>query len=246
MSTATAFTVTGLTNGTRYYFRVYAVNDGGNRPRQQRRQHHPADCPDGTPIVGGSPDEPVRPDPPDLGGAAVERWLGDHRLHHPALPQRHDRLGDHQRRRQHRHRVHRDRPGQRHPLLLPGPRQERSPDSPASNTTSAIPRTKPTAPRSLAAAATGASGQIRLAWLAPSSNGGSAITDYVIQRSPNGTTGWVTISDGVSTATAYTVTGLTNGTRYYFRVFARNVVGRARRATPPTPSRDTCSRRRGR
>ena len=97
------------------------------------------------------------------------------------------------------------------------------------------PRTVPSAPRSLTAAPTGASGQIRLSWLAPASNGGAAITDYVIQRSPNGTSGWVTINDGVSTATAYTVTGLTNGTRYYFRVFARNAAGTARRATSPTP-----------
>ena len=59
----------------------------------------------------------------------------------------------------------------------------------------------------------------------PASNGGSAITDYIIQRSPNGTTGWVTINDGVRTTTTYTVTGLTNGTRYYFRVLARNAAG---------------------
>ena len=99
--------------------------------------------------------------------------------------------------------------------------------SPASNTTSAIPRTKPTAPRSLAAAANNVSGQIRLTWLAPSSNGGSAITDYIIQRSPNGSSSWVTINDGVRSTTGYTVTGLANGTRYYFRVFARNVVGQS-------------------
>ncbi len=100
--------------------------------------------------------------------------------------------------------------------------------SPASNTTSAIPRTKPTAPRSLAAAATNVSGQIRLTWVAPSSNGGSAITDYVIQRSPNGSSSWATINDGVRSTTGYTVTGLASGTRYYFRVFARNAVGQQR------------------
>ena len=83
----------------------------------------------------------------------------------------------------------------------------------------------PTAPRSLAAAPTNVSGQVRLTWLAPASNGGSAVTDYIIQRSPNGTTGWVTISDGVNTNTTYTVTGLINGTRYYFRVYAHNAAG---------------------
>ena len=84
----------------------------------------------------------------------------------------------------------------------------------------------PTAPRSLTAAPTNVSGQIRLTWMAPLSNGGSAITDYIIQRSPNGSIEWVTISDGVQHAPRrYTVTGLTNGTRYYFRVFARNGAG---------------------
>jgi hypothetical protein len=77
----------------------------------------------------------------------------------------------------------------------------------------------------LTAAPTNLSGEIRLAWLAPTSTGGAAITDYAIQRSANGTSGWVTINDGVRTATAYTVTGLTNGSRYYFRVLAKNVAG---------------------
>ena len=61
-------------------------------------------------------------------------------------------------------------------------------------------------------------------WLAPASNGGSAVTDYVIQRYVSGGS-WVTINDGVRTTTSYTVTGLRNGTRYYFRVFAKNAAG---------------------
>ena len=69
------------------------------------------------------------------------------------------------------------------------------------------------------------SGQIRLTWVAPASNGGSAITDYVIQRSPNGTSGWATINDGVRNTAGYTVGGLANGTRYYFRVFAPHAAG---------------------
>jgi hypothetical protein len=66
---------------------------------------------------------------------------------------------------------------------------------------------------------------VTLRWLAPASNGGAAITDYLVQRSPNGSTGWTTINDGVSTATSRVVSGLTNGSRYYFRVFAKNAVG---------------------
>ena len=99
----------------------------------------------------------------------------------------------------------------------------------------------PGAARTLTATPTNLSGQVRLTWLAPSSNGGSAVTDYIVQRSPNGTTGWATITDGVNTTTAYTATGLVNGTRYYFRVFAHNAVrATARPATSPTPSPAPC------
>ena len=111
--------------------------------------------------------------------------------------------------------------------------------SPSSNVVNAIPRTIPAAVRSLSVTPA-ATGQLRLAWLAPASNGGSAITDYLIQRSPNGTTGWVTITDGVSTATAFTVTGLRNGTRYYFRVYPRNAAGYGPASTSSARSRVRC------
>ncbi len=99
-------------------------------------------------------------------------------------------------------------------------------DSPAATPVTATPRTVPTAPRTLTASFTGCgSGQVRLSWLPPLSNGGSAITDYVIQRSTNGTSDWVTIADGINTSTFYRVSGLHNASRYYFRVLAVNVVG---------------------
>src|SRR5262245_30419702 len=46
-----------------------------------------------------------------------------------------------------------------------------------------------------------------------------AVSDYVIQHSLNGTT-WTTIADGVSTATSYTATGLTNNVNHFFRIAA--------------------------
>ena len=60
--------------------------------------------------------------------------------------------------------------------------------------------TVPTAPRSLAAAP-GASGQVKLTWLVPLSDGGSTLTDYIVQRSTNATSGWTTIADGVRATT---------------------------------------------
>jgi hypothetical protein len=63
-----------------------------------------------------------------------------------------------------------------------------------------------------------------VSWTAPAANG-SALTDYFIQFSSNGGSSWTTFTDGVSTATSVTVTGLTNGTAYVFRVAAVNSVG---------------------
>ena len=53
----------------------------------------------------------------------------------------------------------------------------------------------------------------------------SLVTDYTIEKSPDGTTGWTVVSEPVSTATSYTVTGLTTGVIQHFRVKAVNEVG---------------------
>ena len=62
--------------------------------------------------------------------------------------------------------------------------------------------------------------QASLSWTAPSSNGGETITDYIIEYSPDGGTTFIRFMDTTSTATTVTVTGLTNGTAYQFRVSA--------------------------
>jgi hypothetical protein len=68
--------------------------------------------------------------------------------------------------------------------------------------------------------------QITLTWTAPSSSGGATITDYDIEVSANGTTGWTAIAPDTSgTGLSYTVTGLTNGVIRYYRVKAENSVG---------------------
>lgn len=64
---------------------------------------------------------------------------------------------------------------------------------------------------------------IPLTWTAPV--GGASIADYVVQHSPAGAGTWTTFSDGTSTTPAATVTGLTPGTSYDFRVAASNVSG---------------------
>lgn len=64
-----------------------------------------------------------------------------------------------------------------------------------------------------------------LSWTAPV-NGGSAITDYIVQyKLTSEPTTWTTFSDGTSTATTATVTGLTNDSSYDFRVLPVNAIG---------------------
>jgi hypothetical protein len=96
---------------------------------------------------------------------------------------------------------------------------------PWSNSVSGIPLAVASAPTSVSGAA--GNGQASVTWTAPSSNGGSAITDYVIQFSSNGGTSWTTFADGtgVPNPLSATVTGLTNGTSYVFRVAAVNSAG---------------------
>ena len=94
----------------------------------------------------------------------------------------------------------------------------------------------PSAPRALSAAR--GSNTAKLSWRAPASNGGAAITDYVVQRSANGGRTWRTVRDGVSIARTATVRGLTTGHRYTFRVAAKNRVGRG----PWSPSAATTPR----
>lgn len=66
--------------------------------------------------------------------------------------------------------------------------------------------------------------QVSLTWTAPS-NGGSAITDYLVQYSSDSGSTWTTFADGTSATTSATVTGLTNGTSYVFRIAAVNIAG---------------------
>ncbi|MEI8160490.1 MAG: fibronectin type III domain-containing protein, partial [Actinomycetes bacterium] len=91
----------------------------------------------------------------------------------------------------------------------------------AAVSSSYIPRTVPTAP--LSVLGTVGSQQVALSWTVPSSNGGNAISDYTVQSCTGGDC--TTFNDGTSTGTSATVTGLTNGTAYTFRVSAKNAAG---------------------
>ena len=89
--------------------------------------------------------------------------------------------------------------------------------------------TTPPPGATLPGAPTGVSGSPRdqavaLTWTAPSSNGGSAISGYRITPFIGGVAQTPTVATDYP-VTNYTVTGLTNGTAYTFRVAAINGVG---------------------
>ena len=95
---------------------------------------------------------------------------------------------------------------------------------PVSGTVSATPApaiTKPGAPAGLTA--TPGDGRVTLSWTSPGSDGGAALSGYLIYRgtSPGGESG-TPVNGAPVQATSYTVTGLTNGTTYYFKVAAVN------------------------
>ena len=102
-------------------------------------------------------------------------------------------------------------------------------DSPASTPSNQVtplaPTSAPGAPTDVTATAGDA--QANLAWTAPSSDGGSALTGYTVTSSPSGIT--KTVEPG---ATSTTITGLINNTAYTFTVKATNAIGDSPASTP--------------
>lgn len=90
-----------------------------------------------------------------------------------------------------------------------------------SATDSAFIATTPAAPTGLTAGA--GVGSASLQWVAPSNDGGSPITGYTIEYALN--SGMSGSSTASSTGTSATISGLTPGSTYYFRVRAANAIG---------------------
>jgi len=101
--------------------------------------------------------------------------------------------------------------------------------NPSSASQAVVPAAVPGMPTSLSGSS--GNGSISLTWSAPSAVGGSGILDYVVEYSSNLGATWATFADGTSTSTSATVTGLTNGTSYVFRVTASNTVGSGQHST---------------
>lgn len=68
-------------------------------------------------------------------------------------------------------------------------------------------------------------GQVTLSWSAPTITGGSAISGYIINYSPDGGFSWFTPVRTGSSSTGFTLAGLSNGTSYVFKIQAVNAIG---------------------
>ena len=232
VSTATTYTVGGLKNGSSYPFRVKA----------KTFMEGPVSEVSATPLwAPDAPDWLIAITWPAAAPGTFEAdltWatrrgqrVGRHRLRH-RMVRRQDDLDEGRRRRVDGNDLHGARDW-RLGRTTPSGSRPRTRSGPAAGATGhATPATEPATPSGLAAAVAPAagvgSGQVKLSWTAPSTNG-SPITDYLIERALDGTT-WTTVSDGVSTATGSPVSGLTNGTPYSFRVSADQRWAPVRRA----------------
>ncbi|HKD94095.1 MAG TPA: fibronectin type III domain-containing protein [Gaiellaceae bacterium] len=113
-------------------------------------------------------------------------------------------------------------------------------ESVASNEMSATPSQPATAPSAPTLnSATAGNATVALAWSAPTSNGGSAITGYRVYRGTSA--GNETLLTTLGNVTAWTDSGLTNGATYYYKVSALNSVGESvgsneMSATPSQPA----------
>lgn len=65
-----------------------------------------------------------------------------------------------------------------------------------------------------------------LKWTAPEKDGGSPITNYIVEKRDVRRKGWQTVDTTVKD-TKYTVSPLTEGSLYVFRVAAENAVGQS-------------------
>ena len=103
-------------------------------------------------------------------------------------------------------------------------------------------KTSPIRPIGLTATTT-SQGQIDLSWTAPEDNGGSAVTGYKVERSPDGDGNWTILERNTGDPDiTYSDRGIPATTTRYYRVSAINALGTSRPseiATGSTPPGDT-------
>ena len=222
----TSYTVSGLTNGTTYRFKVRAKNAGGVGPNSKRASATPATVPG---LVGSlsaeAGDEQVVLSwavPSSDGGSAITGYEYQYSPNGSGWQAVSDVSAT----------VSGLKNGTAYTFEV---RAVNSAGKGAASSTSATPVAPATVPGTVEnLSATPGDGQVVLSWSAPSSDGGSAITGYEARL--DGST-WEAVSGGADTR-SQAVSGLTNGTEYTFEIRAVNSVGKgpasSTSATPAT------------
>jgi subtilase family serine protease len=219
--TGTTYTITGLTNGTTYYFTVKGINDVGSSAPSNEASATPRTVP-GAPRAlkatrGNASAALAWQAPASTGGSPVtgyDVYRGATLLTAPALA----------------------------PTVMSYTAKgltngttysftvvalNAAGRSPASAPASVTPATVPGAPTK--ARATAGVTEVVLSWVAPASDGGSAVTGYEVYEgtvSGHESTKPVNATPLSAKTTTTTVKGLKAGTRYYFEIRAVNVAGK--------------------
>ena len=206
---ASPLTVTGLTNGTSYTFRVTATNSVGDGAQSAASNAVTPMTYPGAPTIGtatgGNAQATVTfTAPASNGGSAITSYTVT------SNPDGKTAMGS------------------ASPLTVTGLTNGTSytftvkasnsmgPGDASAASNSVTPVTVPGAPT--IGTATGGNALATVSFTAPASNGGSPVTFYTVTSNPGGLT-------ATGSASPLTVTGLTNGTSYTFKVTATNSVG---------------------
>jgi fibronectin type 3 domain-containing protein len=222
--TGTSYTVTGLTNGTTYYFTADAVNDAGLHSAASAEASATPQAPvtaPGTPtgltaIAGDAQVSLSWKAPASDGGAQVTSYnvyegTSQSIKGKPVASAKGTGVT-----------VKGLTDGTTYYFKVTA--VNKAGEGPMSSAASATPAAAITAPASPAGlTATSGNGRVTLSWTAPASDGGAGISGYLIYQGtgPGGESG-VPVNGTPVQATSYTLTGLTNGTTYYFKVAAVN------------------------
>lgn len=229
-STLTTRTISSLTNGTSYQFRISAVTEWGKGPFSDAVTAVPATVPGApTSVTGASANRSVNLSwtaPASNGGNALSDYTIEYRagagswvtFSHTASTSTSITVTGLTNATSYTFRV--------------SAVNDMGTSSASTVSGAVTPLGAPAAPTGFSA--TYGNAQASLSWTAPSDNGGSAITNYLVEFSSNGGSSWSTFAHSVSTTPSITVTGLTNGNAYSYRVSAINAVGTGASATTTT------------